>query len=94
MQNLIGRRVHPNPLAVPATEFEVGAAHNPAQLIVDPDGKGLDPHWQKTAFALLVGVILGVGPGRRDGQARPGRAEREQRLSRLGGRGPSWPGYF
>jgi len=27
-------------------------------LIVDPDGKGLDSHWQKTAFALLVGVIL------------------------------------
>ena len=24
----------------------------------DPDGKGLDSHWQKTAFALLVGVIL------------------------------------
>src|SRR3546814_7084477 len=29
-----------------------------ATLIVDPDGKGLDSHWQKTAFALLVGVIL------------------------------------
>jgi len=40
------------------TEFEVGDVQNLAQLIVDPDGKGLDSHWQKTAFALLVGVIL------------------------------------
>jgi type IV secretion system protein VirD4 len=27
-------------------------------LIVDPDGKGLESHWQKTSQALLVGVIL------------------------------------
>lgn len=40
------------------TEFEVGDVQNLAQLIVDSDGKGLDSHWQKTAFALLVGVIL------------------------------------
>jgi len=40
------------------TEFEVGDVQNLAQLIIDPDGKGLDSHWQKTAFALLVGVIL------------------------------------
>ena len=40
------------------TEFEVGDVQNLAQLIVDPDGKGLSSHWQKTAFALLVGVIL------------------------------------
>ena len=40
------------------TEFEVGDVQNLAQLIVDPDGKGLDSHWQKTAFSLLVGVIL------------------------------------
>jgi len=40
------------------TEYEVGDAQNLATLIVDPDGKGLESHWQKTAFALLVGVIL------------------------------------
>ena len=40
------------------TEYEVGDVQNLATLIVDPDGKGLDSHWQKTAFALLVGVML------------------------------------
>lgn len=40
------------------TENEVGDVQNLATLIVDPDGKGLESHWQKTAFALLVGVIL------------------------------------
>lgn len=40
------------------TEHEVGDVQNLATLIVDPDGKGLESHWQKTAFALLVGVIL------------------------------------
>lgn len=40
------------------TEYEVGDVQNLAHLIVDPDGKGLDSHWQKTAYALLVGVIL------------------------------------
>ena len=40
------------------TENEVGDVQNLATIIVDPDGKGLDSHWQKTAFALLVGVIL------------------------------------
>ena len=40
------------------TDNEVGDVQNLAQLIVDPDGKGLESHWQKTAFALLVGVIL------------------------------------
>ena len=40
------------------TENEVGDVQNLAALIVDPDGKGLASHWQRTAFALLVGVIL------------------------------------
>lgn len=40
------------------TENEVGDVQNLATLIVDPDGKGLESHWQKTAQALLVGVIL------------------------------------
>lgn len=42
------------------TEYEVGDVQNLATLLVDPDGKGLDTHWQKTAQALLVGVILHV----------------------------------
>ncbi len=40
------------------TEYEVADVQNLAHLIVDPDGKGLVSHWQKTSFALLVGVIL------------------------------------
>jgi len=40
------------------TENEVGDVQNLATLIVDPDGKGLESHWQKTGQALLVGVIL------------------------------------
>ncbi|WP_295448858.1 type IV secretory system conjugative DNA transfer family protein [uncultured Thiodictyon sp.] len=42
------------------TENEVGDVQNLATLIVDPDGKGLETHWQKTSQALLVGVILHV----------------------------------
>lgn len=41
-----------------STDHEVGDVQNLANLIVDPDGKGLESHWQKTAFALLVGLIL------------------------------------
>ncbi|WP_417519318.1 type IV secretory system conjugative DNA transfer family protein [Marinobacter sp.] len=40
------------------TEYEVGDVQNLATLIVDPDGKGMESHWQKTSYALLVGVIL------------------------------------
>lgn len=40
------------------TEHEIADVQNLATLIVDPDGKGLDSHWQKTGQALLVGVIL------------------------------------
>ncbi len=40
------------------TGREVGDAQNLATLIVDPDGRGLETHWQKTSCALLVGVIL------------------------------------
>lgn len=40
------------------TEYEVGDVQNLATLLVDPDGKGLIDHWQKTAQALLVGTIL------------------------------------
>jgi type IV secretion system protein VirD4 len=40
------------------TENEVGDVQNLVTLIVDPDGKGLESHWQKTSQALLVGVVL------------------------------------
>lgn len=39
-------------------ESEVGDVQNLATLVVDPDGKGLENHWQKTSQALLVGFIL------------------------------------
>lgn len=39
---------------------EVADVQNLATLIVDPDGRGLQSHWQKTAQTLLVGVILHV----------------------------------
>jgi type IV secretion system protein VirD4 len=40
------------------TEYEVGDVQNLATLLVDPDGKGLVDHWQKTAQSLIVGTIL------------------------------------
>ena len=42
------------------TEYEVGDVQNLATLLVDPDGKGLNDHWQKSAQALLTGCILHV----------------------------------
>lgn len=41
-----------------ATEHEVGDVQNLATIMVDPDGRGLETHWQKTSQSLLVGVIL------------------------------------
>lgn len=40
------------------SDYEVGDVQNLATLIVDPEGKGLESHWQKTSQALLVGLIL------------------------------------
>lgn len=40
------------------TEYETGDVQNLATMVVDPDGKGLRDHWQKTSQALLVGCIL------------------------------------
>ena len=42
------------------TEYEVGDVQNLATLIVDPQGKGLNDHWQKTSQSLLVGCILHI----------------------------------
>ena len=39
-------------------EHEVGDVQNLATLIVDPHGRGLNDHWQKTSQSLLVGCIL------------------------------------
>ncbi len=41
-----------------ATPHEVADAQNIAQMLCDPNGKGLEDHWQKTSFALLTGLIL------------------------------------
>ena len=51
-----------NPLAEIriATEHEVADCQNVAQILVDPDGKGLDDHWDRTANSLLAAVILHV----------------------------------
>ncbi len=53
---------HFNPLDAVrvGTEYEVKDVMNIATMIVDPDGKGLNDHWQKTGFALLTSVILHV----------------------------------
>lgn len=39
------------------TEYETADIQNLAQLIVDPDGKGLNSHWDKTAFSTMCGLI-------------------------------------
>ncbi len=51
-----------NPLAEVqiGTPGEVKDMQNIMTIIVDPEGKGLDSHWSKTGFALLVGVGLYV----------------------------------
>jgi type IV secretion system protein VirD4 len=50
------------------TAFEVGDVQNMATLMADPDGKGLETHWQKTSQALLVGLILhALYKSKRDG---------------------------
>ena len=52
--------VHWNPLDEIrlGTQFEVGDVQNLVNLMVDPDGRGLETHWQKTSHALLVGVMI------------------------------------
>ena len=42
------------------TPHEVADAQNIAQMLCDPEGRGLADHWQKTSFALLTGIILHV----------------------------------
>ncbi|WP_028389294.1 type IV secretory system conjugative DNA transfer family protein, partial [Legionella fairfieldensis] len=40
------------------TDYEVGDVQNLGTLVADPNGKGLESHWDKTSQALLVGLIL------------------------------------
>ena len=42
------------------TDHEVSDVQNIVNMIVDPDGKGLNDHWSKTGSALLVGTVLHV----------------------------------
>ncbi|MBI2772565.1 MAG: type IV secretory system conjugative DNA transfer family protein [Burkholderiales bacterium] len=57
-----GSSVRYNPLAQVRlrTGKEVADMQNLMTMIVDPDGKGLQDHWQKSSQALLVGVGLHV----------------------------------
>jgi type IV secretion system protein VirD4 len=51
------------------TDHEPGDIQNLAKLIVDPDGKGLHTHWQKTACALNDRLYRAriVSPEKREG---------------------------
>jgi type IV secretion system protein VirD4 len=40
------------------TPYEVADAQNVAIMICDPEGKGFKDHWDKTAYALITGLIL------------------------------------
>ncbi|QDF68707.1 conjugal transfer protein TraG (plasmid) [Shewanella sp. SNU WT4] len=42
------------------TDFETGDIQNICTLIVDPEGKGLKDHWQKTSFSLLCGLVAHI----------------------------------
>lgn len=52
---------HFNPLLeVRRGDLEVRDVQNIADMIVDPEGKGMTDHWAKTGHSLLVGTILHV----------------------------------
>lgn len=42
------------------SDRDVADTQNVAMMLVDPDGKGLDDHWAKTAYGFLVATILHV----------------------------------
>lgn len=42
------------------SEYETADIQNIATMLVDPHGKGLEDHWSKTSWALLVGAITHV----------------------------------
>jgi type IV secretion system protein VirD4 len=55
-----GNTISWNPLAEIqlGTAFEYREASRIAEMIADPDGKGLEGHWDPNAASLLTGVIL------------------------------------
>lgn len=59
---LEGRSARYNPLEEIriGTVYETGDVMNVATLLVDPDGKGVDGHWEQTARSLLIGAITHV----------------------------------
>lgn len=40
------------------TMMAIPDVQNMAAMLVDPNGKGLEDHWSKAAFAMLAGAIL------------------------------------
>ncbi len=40
------------------TPHEIGDAQTVSEIIMNPDGKGLDDHWKKSGFSFLAGAIL------------------------------------
>ena len=59
---LEGRSARYNPLEEIriGTVYETGDVMNVATLLVDPDGKGVEGHWEQTARSLLIGAITHV----------------------------------
>lgn len=55
-----GARFNPLSQVRIGTDREVSDAQNIMTMIVDPDGKGLQDHWQKTGQALLVGSLIHI----------------------------------
>ena len=49
------------------TEYETADVQNLAELIVDPDGKGITEYFDKAARVMLIGVILHALYRRREG---------------------------
>ena len=68
-----GHREPPEPGTWPQMEQlgsgETASIQNLVSMIVDPDGKGLEDHWAKTAHSLIVGCITHLlYVGKREGR--------------------------
>ena len=68
-----GHREPPEPGTWPSMERlnsgETASIQNLVSMIVDPDGKGLEDHWTKTAHSLIVGCITHLlYVGKREGR--------------------------
>jgi len=59
----------------------VADVQNIVQMIIDPDGKGIREHWDKTSLMFLVGVVIYV-MYRAKGEGRSGRSGISLRRSR------------